>query len=202
MGEWEAIYGETPIDPSQLKDRTIRTRAELNEAEAKNIRRAYVKYLAVVPSRRVAPFDLRWFQKLHREMYGDVWVFAGQTREIDLNIGVPWRQVTMQLFELIRDLQEWSGRMVPLNEQAARLHYRAVWVHPFENGNGRWARLLANIWLRQQKSPIIEWPEQNLVGPSSPIRETYIKALHDADQGDLDPLLELHRQYMEAKDLR
>ena len=32
---------------------------------------------------------------------------------------------------------------------ATEYHHRAVWVQPFEDDNGRWARLLANIWLMQ-----------------------------------------------------
>ncbi|MEE8452246.1 MAG: hypothetical protein V3R99_10040 [Thermoguttaceae bacterium] len=39
---WETIEGETPIDPSHLNDRTIRTRAELNRAEAENVRKAHM----------------------------------------------------------------------------------------------------------------------------------------------------------------
>ena len=83
--------------------------------------------------------------------------------------------------------------MSPL-EQAAQLHYRAVWIHPFENGNGRWARLLANIWLSRHKSPLVVWPEA-MSGQESPIRSDYLKALKAADTGDFSPLMELHRQY-------
>ncbi len=49
LGDWPAIPGETPIDPSGLRDRSITTRPELCRAEAMNIRKAYVKYLAAAP---------------------------------------------------------------------------------------------------------------------------------------------------------
>lgn len=45
---------------------------------------------------------------------------------------------------------------------AAEFHHRAVWVHPFEDGNGRWARLLANIWLMQHDQPVTIWPATDL----------------------------------------
>jgi hypothetical protein len=51
LGDWSAIPGETPIDPSGLKDRSIATRPELCRAEALNIRKAYVKYLAAAPTK-------------------------------------------------------------------------------------------------------------------------------------------------------
>ncbi len=85
-----------------------------------------------------------------------------------------------------------------LLEQATRLHYRAVWIHPFWNGNGRWARLLANIWLARHKAPLVFWPEEN-IGQESPIRYEYLKALRAADGGDFGPVLALHCQYQAVR---
>lgn len=173
VGYWPQIPGETPIDPSGLRDRTITTRGELNRAEALNVNKAHVKYLAAAPTSRVAPFDYAWLLRLHKEMYCDVWEWAGQPRQRDLNIGVPWPQISQQVFDLTQALLCWGG-MSPL-EQASQLHYRAVWIHPFENGNGRWARLLANIWLRRHKAPLVVWPEA-MSGQESPIRSDYLQA--------------------------
>jgi fido (protein-threonine AMPylation protein) len=67
---WELLPGETPIDVSGLKRKAIGTRVELNRAEAENIRKAVVKYLAARPSRRSAPFTLSWVKRLHKQMFG------------------------------------------------------------------------------------------------------------------------------------
>ena len=96
----------------------------------------------------MAPFDFVWALQLHKEMFGQVWTWAGSTRKIDLNLGVPWQQVEIQLYDLLLRLPYWKD--MPLFEQAARLHHGAVAIHPFENGNGRWSRMLANIWLKRQ----------------------------------------------------
>ena len=56
---------------------------------------------------------------------------------------------------------------------AVHLHHRAVQIHPFLNGNGRWARLLANILLKLHKAPLTEWPEE-AIGATSVIREEYL----------------------------
>jgi fido (protein-threonine AMPylation protein) len=92
---WELLPGETPIDVSGLRQKGIRTRAELNRAEAENIRKAVVKYLAVKPSRRSAPFTLAWTKRLHKQMIGDVWKWAGAFRRENLNLGCDWHQVPM-----------------------------------------------------------------------------------------------------------
>lgn len=200
MAEWTEppIPDETPIDPSGLKVDGVTSRAELNALEAENIRSAIVKYLASKPSHRTAPFDFDWCAALHREMYGNVWKWAGQIRTKDLNIGIAFHLIRDNVAWLLEDLHSWTGFKTPLIEQAARLHYRAVHIHPFENGNGRWSRLLANIWLRRNSHPIIDWPEA-VIGTASEIRGEYIAAIKAADGGDFDPLLKIHELYVERR---
>jgi hypothetical protein len=120
MTEWEAAVGETPIDPSGLVDPTISNPRPLNEAEGRAIARVVYRYLLGTPDPETAPFDFSWGLSLHREMFGRVWRWAGKTRRIDLNIGVPWAQVETQLFEFFLRLPYWKE--MPLLEHAARLH--------------------------------------------------------------------------------
>ena len=141
-----SLPGETPLDDVLgLRHKGIKTRADLNKVEAENIRRAIVKYLAAKPSRRTAKFDLAWSKKLHKEMFGTVWSWAGQVRTTNLNIGVPHAQVETTLHTLMDDLPVWEEHKLDILEQAVMLHHRAVQIHPFLNGNGRWARLMANV---------------------------------------------------------
>jgi Fic-DOC domain mobile mystery protein B len=194
MSLFDPIPGETPIDDvSELKVKGITTRGELAIHEAENIRKALVKYLAAKPSRRIAPFDYAWSLRLHEEMFGDVWAWAGRLRKSNVNIGVQWDQIEAQLFNLFKDLPVWGQSGMELLNQAVLLHYRAVFIHPFLNGNGRWARLLANIWLKQNDAPDVQWPSQ--VGVKSPVRDEYLAAIRKADEGDLEPLTELHRRF-------
>jgi Fic-DOC domain mobile mystery protein B len=189
------LPGQTPIpDKSLLLVTGISTLAELNVHEANNIRRAVVKYLAAKPSRRTAPFDLNWLLKLHDEMFGAVWAYAGRIRQSNLNLGIAWQHVTVQLQEMLDDLRYWETHWPDVIEQAAHLHHRAVVIHPFLGGNGRWSRLLASIWLKQHGlSPTI-WPEDT-IGAASSIRQEYLDALRQADAGNMAPLVELHRRY-------
>lgn len=192
----KTLPGETPIDDiSGLRNKDISTRSQLNAAEAENILKATLKYLAGRPSRRAAPFSVPWMLKLHREMFGDVWKWAGEIRSCELNIGVPFYQVRQDLLVLAEDLATWRQFDHDLVEQAVRLHYRAVCIHPFLNGNGRWARMLANILLKQNRSPIVEWPE-TVIGSESTVRKEYIAAIKDADRGDEEPLIALHRRFL------
>lgn len=193
MSEWTPIAGETPIDDlSGLKDKSITTRAQLAVAEAENILTATVEYLAAPPSKQEAPFDLQWAKKLHAEMFAEVWDWGGKIRQTELNIGVPAHTVETSLVELLDDLTVWKETDMPLIEQAARLHHRAVLIHPFPNGNGRWSRMLADIWLLQHGNKPIPWPAD--LDGQSPIRDEYLKALREADGHNLEPLMELYRR--------
>ena len=101
---FKPIPGETPIDPSGLRDKQIKTRRQLNEAEGRNIADAVFKYLIGTPTAEMAPFDLAWVLKLHEEMFGNVWEWAGELRKIDLNLGVAWHQVETQLYSLLQNV--------------------------------------------------------------------------------------------------
>jgi fido (protein-threonine AMPylation protein) len=113
-----------------------------------------------------------------------------------LNFGVPAYQIDHDLKNLFDDLIAWhEHESFPLIEQSVRLHHRAVWIHPFRNGNGRWARLLANIWLKRWRHAPVKWPEQTIEDESR-IRNEYIAAVKAADRGDYTPLLALHERYL------
>lgn len=190
----EQPEGATPLDDiSGLKRRDVSTRAQLHAVEAQNVLRATVKYLAARPTPRRAPFDLAWMKRLHAEMFGDVWEWAGRIRTVELNLGLPAHRVEVALRDLSDDLHAWGAGVMPRTEQAARLHHRAVSIHPFLNGNGRWARMLANVWLAQHGAPLTRWPTD--VDDASSVRAAYLAALRAADAHDDGPLLVLHQRY-------
>ena len=195
MTRWKTIEGETPIDPSDLRNPSnITTRGELSKAEAANINSAFVKYLAARPNQRLAPFDYGWLLRLHREMFGDVWLWAGKTRTRDLNLGSPHFQVTEHLAALVDDLHSWTEFGHSIEQQAVWLHHRAVRIHPFPNGNGRWARLASNIWLARNAKPLVLWPDQ-VLGSTSIVRNEYLAALRAADAGSDSDLIALHARF-------
>ncbi len=194
----EHIEGETPIyDLSGLKIDGIATRAELNYFEALNINKAHVKYLTGRLTKRTAPFTYEWCLKLHKHMFGDVWKWAGKIRTEDVNIGSKFYAVPEHLASLVEDIAFRRTTSMSHVEQAAMIHHRAVQIHPFLNGNGRWARMLANIWMRLNGQPITQWPEE-VIGTSSVVRQEYISAIKKADDSDLDDLIAMHTRFSDT----
>ena len=168
------------------------TQEEIHTLEALNIAKATLAYLSAPPSETSAPFTYEWVLKLHHEMLGDVWEWAGKLRHNELSIGIQAYRIPGEIKKLIDDLHYWTHhKTYPLPEIAARLHHRAVQIHPFQNGNGRWSRMLANIYLYQHGQSPIQWQE-DLLSKNNPHRAEYIASLKKADQGEYAPLIALH----------
>jgi Fic-DOC domain mobile mystery protein B len=159
--------------------------------EAKNITKATLKYLSAKPNKKLAPFTYEWFLQLHKDMFGDVWDWAGKLRQVELSIGVKAYMVPIELKKLVDDLKYWDkNKTFCVVETAARLHHRAVQIHPFKNGNGRWSRMLANIYLKQNGLNPTKWNE-DLLSKENPHRDDYIESLKLADKADYSKLIEL-----------
>src|SRR3974390_3044379 len=141
--------GATPLsdeDLRGLKLASITTQGELNEAEAQNILRGQAwarrSRISTLPGMLSDEYLLR----LHKQMFGDVWKWAGKFREHETNIGVAPHRIRTDLRQLYEEVRGWlEFRTYPSDEIANRLHYRVVTIHPFPNGNGRHARMLAHV---------------------------------------------------------
>jgi len=167
------------------------TMDEIYFYEAKNITQATLKYLSLVPDKKLAPFSFAWLLTLHQEMFADVWEWAGKLRQVKLSIGVKAYLVSTEMKKLVDDLAFWEeNKIFDVIEIASRIHHRTVQIHPFLNGNGRWSRMLANIYLKQNGLQPTKWNE-NLLSNVNLHRDDYIKALKKADGGDYGDLIEM-----------
>ncbi|NNM43540.1 MAG: hypothetical protein HKM07_04290 [Chlamydiae bacterium] len=101
----------------------------------------------------------------------------------------------MQLAELCLEVASWFQYPVELTfvEMAAIIHHRLVLIHPFENGNGRFSRLIADRFLRACACTHPTWP--NYLHQEGGIRKDYIQTLKYADRGDYAPLIEFMKKY-------
>ena len=190
------IDNATPLDDIsglKLPNDRLYTLKEIYIHEANNIALATLKYLSAPPSKVLAPFSYEWMQKLHYDMFGNVWDWAGKFRKVELSIGIKAYLVPTTLKELVDDIAYWDKhKTFDMHETATRIHHRAVQIHPFQNGNGRWSRMLANIYLRQNGSMPVKWQE-NLLSSENLKRDEYIEALKMADNGEYKALIEMHR---------
>lgn len=182
--------GATPLDPDAAAGLlpSIATQGELNEFEAANILRADRWASRSRTLRRDYP-NVTALRELHRRMFDQTWRWAGQFRRVETNIGIAWPRIAGDLHALCDDVRyQVTHGVYDWDERAARFHHRLVAIHPFPNGNGRHARLAADLLLAFNGQPRLTWGSAGLTADAAPRRE-YIAALRAADGGDIVPLM-------------
>ena len=188
--------GQTPIDPEEyagLKISSIATQKELNEFEQNNIENA-LEWLLGNKLSQDGILNISFVLELHKQMFSDVWKWAGQIRLTNKNIGVDKFMIIAELGKLLEDAKYWiENRTFPADEIAIRFKHRIVKIHAFPNGNGRHSRIMADII----SSRIFEINEFSWGGNSlydeGKARNRYIKALQAADSGNYESLIEFSR---------
>lgn len=186
------IDGQTPLDPDELeglKHPHVTTRGELDQLEQANIEEG-LRWLGRQRSPDILTDDFA--RKLHRQLFGEVWSWAGTYRLTEKNIGIDPLHIAVQLRTLLDDARFWAEQgTYPPAEAGVRFHHRLVAIHPFANGNGRYSRIMADVYLEDvlQADPV-DWGGGYDLQQMNERRKQYIAALRAADAGDYAPLFQ------------
>ena len=187
--------GNTPLTPEELADLipNLATKEQLNEWERENILEARRWALSDRNVKTLDPMADETIRKLHRRMFDQTWKWAGKYRQAEKNMGVPVGQMREMLGALLGDVRYWiENNTYSLDEIAIRFHHRLVSIHLFPNGNGRHARLVADVLAVRLGRPAFTWGQQDLIRLGE-ARESYLQVLRTADNGDINPLLDFAR---------
>ena len=126
--------------------------------------------------------------EIHKAIMSGIISSAGEYRRGDVQIvgasfSPPPSYMVPDLVakELIHFVNDNPGELRPI-ELAAHAHYYMAWIHPFDDGNGRMARLLMNLILLRNKYPFAIVKKVD--------RKKYIDALDAVTgKGDFGPFL-------------
>lgn len=144
-----------------------------------------VKKIAFNKTYKITEGDIR---TLHRIAMNRIIATAGKYRDHD-ELAVHGAGFTPPLFydipkhmkELVHLINNNADELRPI-EHAAQVHYDFAWIHPFEDGNGRIARLLMNLLLVRNDYPftVIKQVE----------KPKYLRTLKEMDiEGNFEPFL-------------
>lgn len=116
---------------------------------------------------------------------------AGQLRTKEtLPVGSAPERIRLDITELCANVAaQVKDRTWSIEEIAAKVHHRLVWIHPFTNGNGRFCRVVADLMLIQRDLEPFAWGEN--LERTGEDRARYIAALQAADKKDYRPLFKL-----------
>lgn len=188
--------GQTPLEEEEragLLIPTIATREELDAFEQNNIEEAMQRVLNRPVLAEVLLTE-KFICHLHKQMFGDVWAWAGKFRKTDKNLGVDKWQIATTLKTLCNDTLFWiqNDTFAP-DEVALRFKHSIVSIHCFANGNGRHSRLMADLIIHKlYDKPLFSWGAADLKQEST-ARSNYLEAIKAADNGNFELLLRFAR---------
>ena len=96
--------GATPLDPDEaagLIPTHITTQGQLNEWELANIREGERWAFS---RKRNDLFSIQFVKRLHKQMFGNSWRWAGMFRATEKNIGIDPAKITTELKKLCDDV--------------------------------------------------------------------------------------------------
>jgi len=191
--DFQYAPGATPLDPDEatgLIPSHITTQGDLNVWEEANILQG-ARWAARQKKRDL--LEEGFVRDLHRQMFDKTWTWAGTFRSSNKNIGVDWEHVSVRLRNLLDNTRyQLENQILEADELAVHFHHQLVWIHAFPNGNGRHARLMADVLAMRLGRPRFSWGSNSLATGGA-LRANYLDALRTADQGQLDALLYFSR---------
>lgn len=193
-GRYEAGGAEVEFEPSSrgrvLRNRLgIRTVQAMEQAESAALL-AVQDWLVrrYTAAHRFTAADLR---VIHRRWLGAIYPWAGEYRGVNVVRGGFMFAAARQVPRLMREFDKLLAAHTPCADMdetrlvaaLARTHAELVLIHPFREGNGRCARLLAWLMALQVGLPPLDFTP--LAGRG---RRAYVAAIHAALGGDYRPM--------------
>lgn len=154
-----------------------------------------------LPERQLTVVDLKTW---HRRWLGNVYEWAGQERTVNMSKGDFMFAAAPQISRLLEEfertcLAKWTpcGDMTvdALAKAIAVTHVELILIHPFREGNGRLARLLADVMAVQSGREPLDYSaweahradyfsaiQQGLAGNYAPMQYWVTQALDDTGQ--------------------
>lgn len=188
----EAPAADSPISPEERARLlpSLSTRRQLDEIERLHINAARVWAMRGSALKRGDLLTETFARELHRRMFSGIWRGAGRYRATERSPGWEPHRIAESVGLFMDDVEGWLRYATyPVHEAAVRLHQRLVAIHPWSNGNGRHARLLADVVVAAHGEPPLTWGSRE---PGA-ARARYADAIRAADSGDVAPLLAFAR---------
>ncbi len=190
--------GNTAIRPGEAEQLIprISTIGELNEYEALNILRAREWAFHSRTMKSTDPLEESYVRELHHRMFDNVWKWAGNYRQTERTIGCDPNEIVQRIPQLLANTRYWlENKTFSTDEALLRFHHQLSRIHPFANGNGGHARMIADVVAAKHGRAEFTWGAGKDLGAQGDARTRYIAALRalDVNENDVKSLLEFAR---------
>lgn len=137
-------------------------------------------------------FTAKDIRHMHQVWLGDIYEWAGQYRRVNISKDDFSFAMAVQIPKLMQQFEgDPLAKYTPCNFQdrndvikgLAEVHVELVLIHPFRDGNGRCARLLASVMALQAGLPVLDF---SLL--SGPRKLEYFAAVQAGLERDYKPM--------------
>lgn len=167
----------------------------LDEAETVLLFKLYEEVFASLEEDK--PLDVALLKQWHRRWLGTLYDWAGEERQVNLEKdGFPFAAAAQLPYLLCELDKTWLIPLTPCHgmqrkeaiRAIAQVHVELILVHPFREGNGRLARLLADAMAFQAGLGLLNYDDWTAN------KMDYIRAIHAGLAGNYEPMEERVRQ--------
>lgn len=180
-------------------------RSELIPLEIEGTKRAW-DFILKKSIKGKLPLTPSFIKEMHKIGFG--WIFptmGGKFRTIEITVSkhLPpkFYLIPQLMINFSKDLKARIKYLPKIDDDKfimelvallAWAHHQFLWIHPFQDYNGRIGRLLNNVILLNLNLPPIELKVETILG-----RKKYIAALQKADAGDYGDLEKIIKSAIE-----
>jgi len=153
MDRYISSHDEGELLPNKLN---LKDREAIEQSEFEGFLLAELTFTEKLSVR--TKFSIRYIKGIHKLSLGHLYSFAGKYRTVNMSKGgflFPAAQFisrNMESFEkeVLSTLPNKYENKESLIKDIAKVHGELLFIHPFREGNGRTARILANLMTRKQ----------------------------------------------------
>jgi cell filamentation protein len=172
---------------------------DMDEAELLLLLQLYAHVFDHLEDDRRLTVDM--IKEWHRKWLGNLYDWAGKERSVNVSKDEFMFATAQQIPQLLKEFeQECLAKLTPCNQMEpeqvasaiAEVHVEFILIHPFREGNGRIARLVADVMASQAGLGQLDYT------PWEKDKSGYIQAIHAGLDREYDLMTELVRRALDS----
>ena len=183
--------GEAELLPNKLG---LTTKSDIERQELIGFVKCATRLTSQLTNETV--FDLTYINKLHELALGHMYDFGGKYRTVNMSKGgftfpaSRFLEQSMEEFQksILSRLEHSYSTKKDMIVDIADVHAELLFIHPYRAGNGRTARLVADLMAQKSGFAVIKW---ELLQSRF---DDYVKAVQQAGLGNYELMRELIMQ--------
>ncbi|MBQ9034647.1 MAG: Fic family protein [Alphaproteobacteria bacterium] len=159
-----------------LKNRlNITNQIELNKAEEKISKEKAIKLFDSGKINNIKAGTVEGLQQIHKFLFGDIYDFAGQIRNVNISKGNFRFAPVMYLEQALQNIEKMPQSTF---DEIVEKYVEMNIAHPFKEGNGRATRIWLDLIFKKELKMVVDWDKID--------KEDYLSAMERSPIKDIE----------------